>query len=150
MIVEIISACIALFAVIVSVWFGRKNHCLNRKNAELQRRLLELEENREAAQRKAASKAQLRARIVQDGRDLLMITNDGESEARNIVLKLDGQPFKDHCASYRNDWEAKIIDAHSEATSPIAPCDECAPPWKIEIFWEDDSGEPEYHRHTLT
>jgi len=122
------------------------------KTKRTDKRLLEIEEKREEDRNKLAQKAQLQARIVKYGHNShrLLIINNGEGEARNIGLKMDAKPFDDHFASVRNDSPAKIIGPHSEATCLLHIADECAPPWKIEISWEDDSGEPGHYKSTLT
>lgn len=106
----------------------------------------------EAPRKNSKSRAQLQARIVQYGynNDGLMITNNGDSEARNIVLRLDGQLFEDHCASVKGEKTIKRIGAYSDAKMLLLADDNCCPPWEIEISWEDDSGEIGNYRSTLT
>lgn len=150
--IEAISAIITLASVVVAIWLGVKNHRLARKNTDLQKRLVELEEERELDRKKAASKAQLRATLENYGQHnyRLVIENIGNCEARNIVLQMDGKLFADHPAAMENEGPIRSIGPHTRVTKLLAITMGCAPPFELDITWEDDSGEPRHYRTTLT
>jgi len=150
--IEYISIAIAVVSVGVAIYFSIKSHNLEKKNADLQKRFLEIEETKEHEREKGASRAQLRAGIVDYGQRnyRLVVENTGDCEARNVELKMDGKPFDDHRAAVNGDGKIDHIGPHSNATRLLALTLKCAPPFDFEASWEDDSGEPGYYRTTLT
>jgi uncharacterized membrane protein YdfJ with MMPL/SSD domain len=72
----------------------------NRKANATQARLLEIEDQRERDRVARAKEAILRAELDRNtqGVECLYIRNDGECEARNLSLKMDGKPFGEHPA----------------------------------------------------
>lgn len=150
--IEYVSAGVALISVLVAVYFGLRDHHLQRKYTALQQRLVEIEEIREQERNKTIKKAQLSACIEEYGRNnhRLFIVNEGNAEARNIHLKMDGETFEKHRAALRGEGEINCIGAHSSATKLLALSMGCAPPFDLEIFWDDDSGEQGNYRTTLT
>ena len=149
---EYISLGIAAVAVGVAIYFGIKSHRLGKENADLQRRLLEIEESREHERKKATSKAQLQAGIVNYGQHnyRLVIENTGDCESRNVELKMDGKPFDEHQAAVKGDGKINHIGPHSHATKLLGLTLKCAPPFDFEASWEDDSGEAGHYQTTLT
>jgi hypothetical protein len=80
----------------------------------------------------------------------LIIENIGDSEARNIILLMDGKPFEDHPVSVEGNGTINVIGAHSYAKKLLALTLSRRPPFKLEISWEDNSGESGHYRTTLT
>jgi len=149
---EYISLVISVVAVAVAIYFGIKTHHLGKENADLQRRLVKIEEAKEYERKKVTSQARLQAAIVDHGQHnyRLVIENAGDCEARNVELKMDGQPFDDHQAAVSSDGKINHIGPHSQATRLLALTMGCAPPFECEISWEDDSNEVGHYQTTLT
>jgi len=149
---EYISLVISVVAVTVAIYFGIKTHRLGKENADLQRRLVKIEEAKEYERKKATSKAKLQAAIVDYGQrnHRLAIENTGDCEARNVEIKMDGQPFDEHQAAVSGEGKISRIGPHSQATRLLALTMGCAPPFECEISWEDDSNEVGHYQTTLT
>ena len=136
----------------LSVIFGITTIFFSIQNHHLKKRLLAVEELRDKERKMTASKAQLRAKIDRSNKmsEKLLIENIGNSEARNINIIMDGKPFDEHKAAVSGDGQINYIGAHSQATRLLAMTFACAPPFELEISWEDDSGEPGRYKTTLT
>ena len=149
---EYISTAIAVVAVSVAIYFGIKSHRLEKKNTDLQKHFLEIEETKERERKKATSKAQLRAGIVDYGQRnyRLVIENTGDCEARNVELRMDGKPFDEHQVAVSGDSKISHIGPHSHATRLLGLTLKCAPPFDFEASWEDDSEEAGHYQTTLT
>jgi hypothetical protein len=149
---EYSSIVISVVAVAVAIYFGIKTHHLGKENADLQRRLVKIEEAKEYERKKATSKAKLQAAIVDYGQrnHRLVIENTGDCEARNINLIMDGKPFEEHQAAVSGEGKINHIGPHSSATKLLALTTGCAPPFELEIYWDDDSGEKGRYQTTLT
>ena len=149
---EYISLVISVIAVAVAIYFGIKTHHLGKENADLQRRLVKIEEAKEYERKKATSKAKLQAAIVDYGQRnyRLVIENTGDCEARNVQLKMDDEPFDEHQAAVSGDSTISHIGPYSQATRLLALKMGCAPPFECEISWEDDSNEAGHYQTTLT
>lgn len=149
---EYISAGIALVSVAAAIYFGLRSQRLQRENADLQKRLVEIEEARDQERKKTIKKAQLSAHIEEYGRNnhRLVVENAGNAEARNINLTMDGKPFDEHQAAVSGEGKISRIGAHSQATRLLALTMRCAPPFELEIAWDDDSGEKGSYQTTLT
>lgn len=118
-----------------------------------QKRLIEIEEAREKDRLKDMRKADLMARLVKDGRDLLIIENRGPAEAREISILLNGRPLSEFPAFLLKQSEIHRIGAYSSFHYRMVFCAglkpiEYAP--EITITWIDDSGEPGAYQTTLT
>lgn len=149
---EYISLAITAVAVGVAIYFGIKSHRLRKENADLQRRLLDIEETREHERKKAASKGQLQAAIVDYGQRnyRLVVENTGDCEARNVELKMDGKLFDEHCAAVKGEGKIDYIGPHSHVTRLLGITMGCSPPFEFGISWEDDSREAGHYRTTVT
>ncbi len=149
---QYISIAIAFISVVAAAYFGLKSQRLEKKNTDLQKRLLEIEETRENDRKRATSKAQLRAVIEEHGNHnyRLVIENTGDSEARNITLKMDGKPINEHPSSLVGDHDISQIGSHSRATRLLGLTLTCSPPFDFEASWEDESREVGLYRTTLT
>jgi len=150
--VEYVSIGIAFVSVVAAVFFGLRSQRLQKENTNLQKRLLGIEEVREQERKKAAVKAYLSARIEDYGQRnyRLVVENTGDGEARNVNLKMDGKPFDEHRAAVSGDEKISCIGARSHATMLLALTLGCAPPFEMEISWDDDSGEAGHYQTTLT
>jgi hypothetical protein len=139
---------LALLASIAALWLGAR---ANRQANATQRRLLEIEEQRDKERRADATRANLRAEL----RDLgdydrrLYIINDGFAAARDVEITLEGVPLGECEIAYQGS-PGTVIGPRTEASCPLAIHDGCQPPFEILITWQDDSGEPREYRSTLT
>ena len=156
---EVVSAVIAVVAVMVAIVSGVKNHRLAKRNTELQERLLALEESRQGLTVLEGTKADVVADIVRgDGSGpawRLEVENRGRAEARDITVLLEGQPILEHpglerAAKQGLNTELHHLSAGGSFRYVLAPSLECRPPWELKITWTDDSGEAGAYRTTLT
>lgn len=139
---------LSLIAVVVSVVA-----CIT--SWRTQKRLVVVEESRERDRLKHARKAKLRAELVHElhGRssgEKLRIYNDGDSEAREMVLILDGKPIREHPAVVDIESEVNRVSPHSHVQYLVALTRGTYPPWDLQVAWVDDSGESGTYRTTIT
>lgn len=147
--ITIAGVTISLISVFVAFWSARKSNSFSKEQTELQRRVVELEEQRERERQLREDRADLRA-VFQyydsvEGYDkkasFVNIVNNGKMEARNIRMFINGDPHIHH----------KFIRAHNLITfNPIKPGGPCG--WAlnvteetpqscdIELKWDDDTG----------
>ena len=79
-----------------------------------------------------------------------MITNHGDAEARNVRVIMDGKPLEEHKTAVSNDHMPELVGSNSEISCLLAINMGNAPPFNVEIKWDDDSGIDKEYRTTLT
>lgn len=129
-----------------------------RKSSRTQRRLLEIEEQREQDRVSETRKARLVAQIVreepapgQKTRNFyLEITNLGQSPAHDIDVSLDDGSVLDHPTMLQRTEEVRQVGSKSSFRYMLAPHMSARLPQNIKIAWQDDSGEPGHYETTLT
>lgn len=136
---------IAIGSLVVSILSLISNH-LN------QRRIVAIEEQRQQEMELTALRASLRPELrkTEKGSYRLYLVNSGMAEARNVRVKLDGVALNEHPAAVRGDNVPTRVGPNSEVSCILAITLGCAPPFEIEIEWEDDSGMNRIYRGTLT
>lgn len=138
------SLVVAIIALIVSIFTNQKT------NAN-QKRLIEIEEQREQKRQDKKISAQLRPELRRDGKsERLVITNHGDAEARNVRVIMDGNPLAEHKTAVSNDHMPELVGANSEISCLLAISQGNAPPFNIEIKWDDNSDNDKEYRTTLT
>lgn len=115
-----------------------------------QKRQIEIEEAREKDRLKNMRKADLMAKLVRDGRDLLIIENKGSAEAREISILLNGRSLSEFSAFVRKQSEIKSVGPFSSFHYLMAFHSGVDLSPEITIHWLDDSGEPGIYQTTLT
>jgi len=146
---DIISA-LSLVVSIVAILVGWKAH---REANAAQRRIVEIEEQRERERRLSALQASLYPRLIRTERESyrLYLVNSGKAEARNVRVKLDGVPLNEHPVAGRRSDIPTLIGANSEVSCLLFITRGSPPrPYEIEIRWDDDSGMDRVYRGTLT
>jgi hypothetical protein len=133
---------ISMFALILSgigIFIGIVN---SRRERTIQGRLLRIEEERQAHQRSEATRAKLSAYLQKTGRSNfhIVIRNDGESLARDVIITVDGKPLLKHPVIPYGTQAVTKIGPHSEIKYIAAVHSGCAPPFEIAMQWEDESG----------
>jgi hypothetical protein len=103
-------------------------------------------------QRTEAKRAKLTAYLQKTGRSNfhIVIRNDGESLARDVIIMLDGKPLLEHPVIPQGEQEVSKIGPHSEVKYIAAVHFGCAPPFDIAIQWHDEAGEGGKYETTLT
>lgn len=138
------SLVVAIIALITSVFASRKANAT-------QQRLVEIEEQREEDRQKQKLSAELRAELRKKGNSYrLVIINEGDATARNVRVMMGGKPLSEHAVSGSNDGLPDVVGAHSEVSCLLAISMGNAPPFKVEVKWDDDSGNDREYRTTLT
>jgi len=147
-----VSNIIAGLALVVSAiatvtsWKAQRN-----ANAARQR-IVEIEEEREKERQLSAKQAWLHPELreIRSGLYRLFLVNSGKAEARNVRVKLDGVDLREHCAAVKGDQMPTEIGPNTEVSCLLGISLGCAPPFKIEILWDDDSGKDRKFQTTLT
>jgi len=137
--------------VVAIIALRRSGRATAEANA-VQRRLVAIEEQRESERRAQAQRAVLRPALRKTGTSdyRLCVENAGASVARNLRVLLDGKPFIEHDAAVANDTLPDLVGPHSEVSCLLGLHMQCAPPFHIEMTWDDDSGQPGLYKGTLT
>lgn len=149
--VSVVSALVSFASVVVAVIALRKSN-------RTQKRLLEIEEQREQDRVSETRKARLVAEIVREEfplspsskRTFLEIENLGQSEAREIDVALDNGPATAHPTMLRRTEEIRHVGPQSSFRYTLAPDNATPLPKNVVIEWSDDSGERGRYESTLT
>ena len=132
---------VAVLAVLVSIWVARMKAASLK--IEQQR-----ERNRIERGRRADLKPELRR--TDGGFWRLVIANHGEAEARNMRIVMDEKPLREHAAFPCNQTVPDRVGAGGEVSCVLGLAGKCAPPFKINLTWDDDSGSARTYEMTLT
>lgn len=151
-ILGIIGVVIAAGSLVVAILALRRSDNAQREANEVQLRLVELEEQREAERKSRESKAMLvpSLRKTDKSNYRLQIVNDGMAEARDVRVLLDGTPSSKHCSAVGGETIPPIVGPGSTVSCLLGIHMQCAPPFNIEISWEDDSGDSGSFKGVLT
>jgi len=147
-----INLVIAAGSLIVSVAALVVSLRAQREANAAQRRIVGIEEQREQEKRQDALKARLLPELRETASNSyrLCLTNLGEAEARNVRVRLDGVPITEHHAAVQGDYLPSLVGPGSEISCLLGISFDCAPPFKVEVEWDDDSGTHRVYRTTLT
>lgn len=139
---------LSLIAIVVSVaaWIT---------SWKTQKRLVVIEESRDRDRLKQTRKARIRVELAREHGEArvperLRIYNDGESDARDLTIKLAGKPVHEHPAVIVTGSEISQVGPRSYVQYMVALTHANFPPWDIEVTWSDDSGEPGFYKSTIT
>lgn len=142
---------VAVTALIVSAFALMSSHKAQTRANAAQAKLLEIEERREQDRLAESQRAELRPDLRESGRShRLYLVNQGGAEARNIHVTLDGLAIEKHEAAVRGSPMPAFVGPESEIGCLLAFHTNCAPPFEIEITWDDDSASNRSFRTTLT
>ncbi len=145
----LIVSLLALAISAVSLVLGWK---AQRRQNELQERLVGIERARERDRLREARSAKIRAALISEPNsrsmgDLLRVYNDGEAEARNVKVQLQGERAPKILGVTD---QGVYIGPGSHVQYPLVINFGMSPPWDLEITWVDDSGGPNMYRTSLT
>lgn len=142
-------AVVALVVSVIAVWLSHRAQV--QANAA-QKRIVEIEERREQDRIRESTRAVLRPELRETDRGFhrLYLVNHGGSEARNIRVKMDGQPLDEHKAAVHGSPMPAFVGPQSEIGCILAFHSNCVPPFEFEVLWDDDSGTNWTYRTTLT
>ena len=117
-----------------------------------QRRIVEIEEQRERDRQLTEVKASLHPQLRKTPRNSyrLYLVNSGKGIASNVRVRLDGKRFSEHAAAIRGDDMPTQVGPNSEVSCLLGVSMDCAPPFSIDVEWEDDSGKDRLYQGTLT
>jgi hypothetical protein len=144
LVVSVISLIIAVLALIMSYRSQKKSNYL-------QEQITKIEVQREKERQQKARKASLRPRLQKSDNlsHRLFIINDGEAEARNIRVIIDGKPLEQHCAAIQMVKLPPNIGPGAEWSCLLAITMDCHPPFDIEIWWDDAHNKNRSYRTSL-
>lgn len=158
-IIAIVAVCIAGLALLQG-WFtnrkaaraSRESNDLIKKQVAIQERLTQIEQSREHAKKIQSLRAKVCAVVRESDRGSwkLVVTNTGQSTARNVIIKLDDKPLMEHDALPNNVTEIKSIGPMSDISFFLCFTRNCHPPFELEVTWDDDSGQQGRYGTTLT
>jgi len=133
----------------IALWISSR---AQNKAVAVQKRIVEIEEQREKERQVRSLQAQLQPQIRKSslGSYRLYLLNSGEAEAYNIKVILNGKPLEEHCAAVNGDSIPTHIGANSEVSCLLNITFGCAPPFEIEVKWDDASGTGRIYRGALT
>ena len=138
----------SLVVAIIALILSTRSH---RKSNSTQQQLFEIEKQRQNDRQEQKLSAQLFTELLKKGNSYrLVLINRGYAEARNIRVMMDGMPLAEHKVAVSNDSLPDVVGANSEVSCLLGISHENVPPFKIEVKWEDDSGNDKEYRTTLT
>lgn len=140
--IELVTVSLSAIAIIVSLWSRIESHRSTRRQSEWQARLLLLEELEEQRHSTATQSAKLRA--VLDRNTMypsLLVVNDGEAEARDISIKIDGTPILERRPHghfiVRDQKEVRKLGPGGSARYILTRTKGICSLFQIEISWAD-------------
>ena len=80
----------------------------------------------------------------------LVIENVGNSEARNVIIKVDGLTVKDSPSVGVFETQEYVIGPHSRMELPVTINVETPVPKKIDILWDDNHATGKTYRNSLS
>lgn len=127
----------SLVVSIVALW--KSSHAQQEANAA-QKRLVEIEEQRDKDRHAELTQAKLRPELRKTSRGSyrLYIANQGDVEARNIRVEVDNKPLIGHPAAVQGDSLPGFVGPHCEISCLLDLHFGCVPPFKIRVRWDDD------------
>lgn len=127
----------SLIVSVVALW--KSSHAQHEANAA-QKRLVEIEEQREKDRQAESGQAKLRPELrkTSRGSHRLYIVNQGDVEARNIRVEVEDTPLIGHAAAVQGNPMPGFVGPHCEISCQLGLHHGCAPPFKIRIRWDDD------------
>lgn len=145
------SVIISAVSLVTSIFATWKSLRAQREANIAQKRIVEIEEQREKERHLAATQAQLipRLRKTDGGLYRLYLVNSGHAEARNVRVELDGMPLHEHPTAIEGEDLPVLVGPSSEVSCCLALWNK-KPPFEIEVKWDDDSGTDRVYRGTIT
>ncbi len=138
----------SLVVAIIALIFSTLSH---RKANSIQQQLFEIEQQRQNDRQKQRLSAQLFTELrKKENSYRLVLINQGNAEARNVRIMMDGKPLVEHTVSISNDILPDVVGAKSETSCLLGIHMGNGPPFNIEVKWDDDSGNDKKYRTTLT
>lgn len=140
---------VSLGVAIYSYLQGRKSNDLQEEQTKLQRRVVEIEEQREQERLKKETKARLRPVLKyidrhDSAREIarqITIENLGKHEAQNIRMYVDGDPVSMHRDIFcRPDNKLSPIQPGSDQMWRIEVDEESPEVCEITLKWDDKTG----------
>jgi len=132
-----------------------RQHRLGERQTDLQARLVDVESAREKDRLRTTRAAALVASVVRQTEHwtavhvrparvdyFLRIANEGQAEARNIVVRFDGRPPAEHPLTVKGEPEVTRLGPGADARYFLAVTTNSPRLLEVELAWEDDSGEP--------
>lgn len=136
----------SLVISILSLYISNNNH---RRSNALQQQLVTIEKQRERDRRKANLFAE--ARKIKSGQVEFMITNTGESAARNLSIMLDDIPIEEHPTNQRKQKiPSLIVSGEKKIICYLFLNDLYSQSFRTKITWDDDSGKNQVYENSLT
>ena len=153
--IDLITVCLSAIAIILSLWSRIESRRSARRQGEWQARLLLLEELEEQRRSAATQSAKLRAVLDRNTRyPSLLVVNDGEAEARDISIKIDGTPILEHRPQghfiVRDQKEVRRLRPGGSAHYLLTRTTGISSLFQIEISWADEASTSQSWRSELS
>jgi len=142
---------ISIASLILSIVAVSWNIKLQRESNDLQKRIVLIEEEREYERKVKSRQADLRAQLrKEESKYKLYIINLGQVEARNIRIKINGEPLEQHCTFVKGQFIPSYIGPGSKMSFLMAFSYDFHPPFEIELKWDDDYQKDRIRKDVLT
>jgi len=141
---------IAVGSLIVAVMALVKSSRAQGKANDLQERLVKIEEQREQDRQEKAKKASLRAYLKAEKGHILSlnIINEGEAEAENIRVEIEGKTLIEHPNYLKDIPLPDSVGPHSTISCFLDSKLSLNP--LIKITWDDEYEKDRTYKHKLT
>lgn len=144
----IVIAGISLIVAAISLW---KSDRAQREANAAQRRIVEIEEQREQDRVGESRRAVVRVALRRTGNAFrLCIQNVGQAEARNLKIRLDGIPASEHPVVPGGQTFPTMVGPGAEVGLLMALTWGTDAPTELTVTWDDDAGTGHSFRTTLT
>jgi hypothetical protein len=139
-----LTAITSIAALIVAILSAVAAWRVSRRQAHVQERLLSLESRRERDRITSNARARVSGAIIREGSSdwSLAITNEGPSQAREVVVLLNGAAVGESDDIIGTDKPVRLLGPGASVRYRLLVYMGSADHFRVDISWEDDSGEP--------
>lgn len=140
---------ISIISVSVAIWSAKKSNSFSKEQTELQRRVVELEEQRELERKLKEDRADLRPILTyKPGKEgyseyasYFQIENNGKMKADNIRMYVDGDPVTQHKYMMRHhDYKLGSLNPGRPKSWSVHITEEDPEICEVELKWDDETG----------
>ncbi len=149
------SLMVSIFALVASLWANYRATRLKSESNDLQARLVELEEEREAdrlhMQQAADLTAHLEKRPGKNGRrTMLVLRNEGNATAEDVRVEFDGDRIDEHGSVHYDKPIISKIGSGAESPILVSVHAQHHPPFEVKVTWTDATGKNNSFETILT
>lgn len=146
LIIGLAGVAISLISIFIAGWSAYNSTKYSKKQTDLQRRVVELEEQREREKQSVKIKADVKAEVMYRNTAAgkqpykFRVFNDGAGAAERIRVMINGDPIKECGFILTEQNTLEVIAAGTDVKFPMATSKDSPSNWKTVVLWDDKTG----------